>query len=197
MATLPDLTSFDHWQSETAGAALTLPIRGKSYMWRTGDLSLWGMLTLQRLEQKMRDLTARKARGDDVDPTELALTTAEQRRLDRDLLGDNLDQMVADGVKWAEALHVSATLLTWHLRGEDAAKAKWARTEEKPADPPAPAASTKTAGSSTRSKATARSRSAGRTSSPTGTSSKRTSTGSTKSTSLTKKSPARGPRAGS
>jgi hypothetical protein len=198
MATLPDLSTFDHWAGETGGATLTLPIRGKSYTWRAGDLSLWAMLTLRRLDEKAREIADKVARDEPVDDLEIALTDAEQKRLDLDLLGDQLDRMTEDGVRWPEALHVSATLLTWHLRGHRAAVDAWARkNEERPADPPAPAASTTTAGSSTRKKTPARARSGGATSSRSGTSSKQTSTASTTSTSPRKPSAARGQRAGS
>ena len=200
MATFPDLTDFDHYLTETSepgsdAATLSLPIRARTYTWRAGDLSLWAMLKLRRLDEQITEAIRRRETGEEV-TEQLGLTTAEQRRLDLDLIGKaTLQQMSDDGVRWTETQRVAATLLTWHLRGHAAALATWSRgsKEEKPADPPARAASTKTAGSSTRTPR----RSGGGSSSGTGRSSKRTSTASTKSTSPAKKSVAATPRAGS
>jgi len=188
MATFPDLSSVDHFLAETSepggeAATLTLPIRGRQYTWRAGELSLWAMLKMRRLDEQIAE-AGRKAAAGEPYASEIALTTVEQRRLDRDLIGEeNLASMAEDGVMWPEANHVAATLLTWHLRGHDAALAVWSmKDREVTPDPPARAASTKTAGSSTTRKKPARTRSAGGTSSRTGHSSKRTSTASTATT---------------
>lgn len=197
MATLPNLSEFEHFLDETTDATLTLPIRDREYTWQSGDLSIAAMLLMQRVESATREIGAALAAGKPVDPNRVVLTNAEDLRLTRELVGpDTLTQLAADGVKWRELQHIVATLMTWHLNGEQAARKVWARgQEDQPADPPAPAASTKTAGSSTRK--TPASRSAGGKSSRTGRSSKPTSTASTKSTSATGRSSTAGRRAGS
>lgn len=176
MATFPDLTTFDHFADEAAPAGagtLTLPIRGREYTWHAGRLSVWAMLMLQRLDQQIADATRKAAAGEPVDMDAVALSTADEQRLDRELIGDdNLARMAADGVMWPEALHVASTLTAWYLNGQGAALKVWERNGEgEKADPPARAASTRTAGSSTRKK-TAQARSGGARSSRTGTSSR-------------------------
>jgi len=189
MATFPDLSTVDHFLSETSpegseAATLSLPIRGRTYTWHKGGLTLWAMLKIQRLNQQILDAARRSAEGDESAAAEIALTNAEQDRMDRDLMGEDvIEQMAEDGVTWAQANHVSTTLLTWHMRGRDAALAVWTMAgRETKTDPPARAASTKTAGSSTTTRRPAKPRSGGRKSSGTGGSSKRTSPASTTST---------------
>jgi hypothetical protein len=180
MATLPDLTSFDHWQAETNGRTLTLPIRGNEYTWRAGELSMWAVLKMRHVQQVTAQVQADLAAGREVDKQRVILTDEEDARLTNDLLGDQREKMLVDGVRAAEWGHIVRTLINWHLSGEKAARVYWARVqgEEAPADPPACAASTKTAGSSKTTRRTTGSR--GTRSSNTGRSSKPTSRGSTK-----------------
>jgi hypothetical protein len=181
VATLPDLSSFTQFLDEATEETLTIPIRGKQYTWKAGDLSVTAMLLIQRVEATYREIAAKLAADQPIDPTLVVLTDAEDQRLMRELIGEaTLGRLADDGVKWHELQHIVSTLSTWHLRGEQAAREKWARGEGEPERPPAVAASTKTAGSST-TRTTPR-RSGGRKSSPTGRSSKPTSTASTAST---------------
>ncbi|GAB3471964.1 DUF7426 family protein [Actinophytocola sediminis] len=182
MATFPDLSSFDHYMSEVDGGTLTLPIRGRDWTWRAGELSMWAMLKIHHVQRESARVLAAIAAGEPRDPGQLILDDADDARLSREIVGDaRAAELVEAGATVAEYNHIVRTLLSWHVSGEAAALATWSRTgkETKP-DPPARAASTKTAGSSTtRKKATG---SRGTRSSRTGTTSKRTSSASTKRT---------------
>lgn len=180
MATFPDLASFDHFVTETVTAdPLVLPIRGRSYSFDPGKITAGAYLKMQRVEQETRQIAAKIARGEKIDPNIIVMDDESERRFGIELLGQaNLNQMVDDGLLWTEVQHVMSTVMAYYLAGERAALAIWSGEGVKPADPPARAASTKTAGSSTtRPKVP---RSAGQKSSRAGTSSNRTSTGSTK-----------------
>jgi hypothetical protein len=183
VATFPDLSTFDHFVTQSVTAdPLVLPIRGRTYSFDPADLTTGAMLMLQRVEVESVEIARKIAAGEEIDPNVIVMNDDEEAQFGIELIGKaNLDQMSADGVKWPETQHVMATLMAWYLHGDKAALAIWSGGKEnKPADPPARAASTKTAGSSTRRKKR-RPRSVGRTSSRGGTSSKRTSTASTKS----------------
>lgn len=181
MATFPDLSSFDHYMSEVEGRSLTLPIRGREWTWRAGQLTMWAMLKVQHVQRETVRIHAALVAGEDVDREQLILTDDEDRRLSREVVGEQrAAELIDAGITLDEYNLVVRTLITWHVNGETAALAVWTGAkEDKPADPPARAASTKTAGSSktTRPKTTA---SRGTRSSNTGRSSKPTSRGSTK-----------------
>src|SRR4051794_34482223 len=119
MATFPDLRDYDHFADEASPdgkGTLTLPIGGHTYTWHAGRLSVWAMLQLQRLDLIITEATRKMAAGEDVDADEVLLSTADQKRLDRELVGaDNLAKMAEDGIGWAEAMHVAATLSAWYL----------------------------------------------------------------------------------
>lgn len=184
MATFPDLAAYDHFASQViAGDPLVLPIRGKHYVFDPNRLTTGAFLTLQRVQVESAEIARKLDAGEKVDPNVIVMTDAEEKRFGRELLGEEtLAQLAADGVLWAETQHIMNTVMSYYLFGEKAAFAIWTGEGAKPADPPARAASTKTAGSSTTRTKAATPRSAGRKSSPRGTSSKPTSRASTKST---------------
>lgn len=130
MPTFPDLRTYDRSSTEDPAVTLTLPIRGHEYTWRSGDLSVWAMLQLQRLNEHLVKIARQVAAGENVDPNERVLTSSDHLRLQRELIGDgNLARMDADGIRWADATRVASTLLAWYLRGEDAAMAAWSKGE--------------------------------------------------------------------
>lgn len=184
MATFPDLAGYDHYHAQVlAGDPLVLPIRGRTYSFDPRKLTTGAFLRMQRVQAESVEIARKLAVGEKIDPNVIVMTDEEEEQFGRELLGeDMLAQLAADGVLWAETQHLMNTVMAYCLYGEKAAHAIWAGEEAKPADPPARAASTKTAGSSTTRKTPAKPRSGGRKSSATGTSSRRTSTASTKST---------------
>ena len=184
MAILPDLATYDHFATQViAGDPLVLPIRGRRYEFDPKALTAGAYLTLQRVQAESIEISRKLAAGEKIDPNVIVMTDEQEEKFGIELIGQsNMDRMVADSVLWTEVQLVMATLMAYYLHGEAAATAIWSGDAGKvKADPPARAASTKTAGSSTTRK-TAKPRSGGRKSSPTGTSSRRTSTASTKST---------------
>lgn len=181
MATFPDLRSFDHFTSQTiAGDPLVLPIGGRTYSFDPSKLTTSAYLTLQRVQTQTDEIARKIDAGEKVDSNTIVMNDDQEKRFGHELLGDDvIAELAADGVLWSETQHVMTTVMSYYLYGEAAALAIWSGEGNKPADPPARAASTKTAGSST-TRTKAKPRSGGPRSSRNGGSSRRTSTASTK-----------------
>lgn len=152
----------------TADEPKCLPILGTTYEFPARVSAETGALLLQIERQRT-----------EVDPSGLGEEVLE--RVQRDLLGDTYDTMRVAGVPPAMVSHAIATLMVWHLYGQQAAEAAWERMGE--AQTPNRAqrrtAASKGSGSKTRSPAstggttgrtrkTAARRSPGHTSSSTG-----------------------------
>ncbi|MDQ3579719.1 MAG: hypothetical protein M3443_19420 [Actinomycetota bacterium] len=187
MTTFPDLSGLSHFQQETNGKSLTLPIRGKNYTWTAGALPLAAALEIQALRvQALAVFEAQQAAEKTGEPLDTSKIVPRETMSDRDfermLIGEEATTALStDGVLLAEYNRVYHTLLAWHMYGEQAARTTWIG-DEGDAVPPAEAASgsTKTGGSS--KPTSPRKAPAGRKSSRVGTSSKPRSRPPTRST---------------
>lgn len=162
-----DLRSF---QSEVDQELLPLPIGGVTYQF-SKSIPLRTGLVISAARAEAEHWSKAAEAGEEPDTS--ALNKYDEQQTMRDLIGDQWDRMVADGVKTHEFRHVYETLFAWHMAGEEAAVLVWERREGD-ARPPAPSASkarkTSPRSSSRKtSSGTARARSGGRTSSRTGT----------------------------
>jgi uncharacterized membrane protein YgcG len=101
------------------GAHLDLPIRGKTY--RIADVDAETGLWAQRLYDVSNAVHA----GRQVDGADLDDLAEEQ--MFRRLLGDTLDELLADGVGWSAVKHVFMTVMAWIVVDEDTARQVWER----------------------------------------------------------------------
>lgn len=133
MSTFPELRAF---RSEVDGDPLVLPIRGTEYAFSKSIPMRAGIMLVEA------QAIVKSAAAEGREPDEQPFTAADEQQLRRDLIGDQWDRLLADGVHAAEVEHVYRTLVTWHLSGEDAARLVWTDGQGNDASPPASSAST-------------------------------------------------------
>lgn len=96
---------------------LELPIGGKTYVIEAvdGETGLWAQRIVETLQ------AARKA--GDVDAGKLS--DGDERILVERMLGDTLNEMLADGVKWPRISHAGMTAFFWTTMDQETAEAYW------------------------------------------------------------------------
>lgn len=108
--------------NEFFDSALELPVRGKLYRIESPDAAtgLWC--------QRLFNVAVAASSGQDVtedDAAKLKLDDDQERDLFQRLLGDTLDEMVSDGLKWSEIQHVGKTAFFWTALGAEQAEQFW------------------------------------------------------------------------
>ncbi len=131
MPTFPDLARF---QQSLNKEPLDLPIGGKVYSF-SPDIPADDGLQIMRLREETSKFTLAIIAGQKPNPNDELLDDASEALLIRNLLGDRLAEMEADGIKWPEIERAGKTLIAWHVFGADQALATW--TGGGDADPPA------------------------------------------------------------
>lgn len=129
-----DLRSFT---SEVDEELLPLPIGGVTYSF-SKSIPLRTGLVISAARAEAENFAKAAEAGQEPDTS--ALDKYDEQQTLRDLIGDQWDRMVADGVKASEFRHVYETLFAWHMAGEQAAVLVWERREGD-ARPPARSAS--------------------------------------------------------
>lgn len=110
-------------------AFLELPVRGRdgeTRVYRIEDPPAEDGLRIERITT----LAARLAAGG-TRPETPVLDDEEERDLFRLCLGDTYDQLLADGVKWAQFKHVALTAMFWVVADKETAAEFW-RTGQQP-----------------------------------------------------------------
>lgn len=108
---------------------LELPVRGRdgeTRVYRIEDPPAEDGLRIERITT----LAARLAAGG-TRPETPVLDDEEERDLFRLCLGDTYDQLLADGVKWAQFKHVALTAMFWVVADKETAAEFW-RTGQQP-----------------------------------------------------------------
>lgn len=101
---------------------LKLPVRGKLYTVESPDAEtgLWC--------QRLFNVAVAASAGRDVndeDAAQLQLDDEQEQDLFRRLLGDTLDEMRQDGLRWSEIQHVGKTAFFWVALGVEQAEQFW------------------------------------------------------------------------
>jgi hypothetical protein len=113
-----------------------IPIRGKVYRIESPSIDTGMMAT------RLMDLMIAVSRGEEVpakDRAALVLDDDEELELFQRIVGPAVwEQMRADGVRFAEARHVSLTVMYWVTLGRDAADAHWESVAAPKAPPKQP-----------------------------------------------------------
>ena len=99
---------------------IVLPIAGKDYSF-PGEISARLWLQLQRLNAQAAAAMA----GEDYDPGAEIIDDETESEISKELLGDALQEMLADGRTSSQIRAVFQTLHAWHTQGEDIAEAVW------------------------------------------------------------------------
>ncbi|SER95067.1 hypothetical protein SAMN05216188_11844 [Lentzea xinjiangensis] len=136
MPTFPDLARF---QQSLNREPLELPIGGKTYSF-SPDIPASAGLTIMRVREETSKITLAVIAGQKLDLNAELLDDKSEAILIRDLLGDRLAEMEADGLTWTEIERAGKTLIAWHIFGADQALATW--TGGGDADPPVKAPAT-------------------------------------------------------
>jgi hypothetical protein len=128
-STATDFEALDEFLDEY----LDLPVKGRD-----------GTVRVYRIEdppaedglriEKITTMAARLAAGGTAPDTPV-LGDDEERDLFRLCLGDAYDQLLADGVRWAQFKHVALTAMFWVTTDKDTAHAYW-RTGQRPGKAP-------------------------------------------------------------
>lgn len=136
MPTFPELTRF---QQSLNNEPIELPVDGKTYSF-SPDIPADTGLTIMRLREETTKFTIAIIAGQTPDPNAELLDDKSEALLIRDLLGDTLAEMTADGLRWPKIERVGKTLIAWHIFGAEHALKTW--TGGGDADPPAPSPAT-------------------------------------------------------
>ncbi|GLZ34898.1 hypothetical protein Lesp02_70850 [Lentzea sp. NBRC 105346] len=152
MTTFPELRSF---KSEVDGERLTLPIGSNEYSF-SKRISMRAGLALAEARVHAKEIAeaAHEGREDEIDLTQPGFTAISEQQMMRDLIGDQWDRMLGDGVTEDEFRHVYMTLFTWHMVGEEAAKLVWTNELDVEGDARPPARSASRARTTSRSSST-------------------------------------------
>ena len=114
---------------------LDLPIGGKKYRVKAAD-AVTGLYAQHILELGVSMQVGAKLTETQV--AQLQLDDDGEQDFHRRLLGDTLDEMIADKVSWEAIKHVSRTVFVWVVQDRDAAEAYWERGGRPEAPRPTP-----------------------------------------------------------
>ena len=141
MAQFRDLTEF------LVVPPKSLPVGGRTYDF-PGTISGAAGLLLQLVQARAREEARARDEGRTPEPDEDLPEDLAGIDLREELLGGVDRDMVRDGCTSAQIEHCFATLMTWHMAGEDAAHRFWTERAGGP-PPPNRAARRASAGSGT------------------------------------------------
>lgn len=131
MPAFPDLARFEQSLDKEP---LDLPVNGKVYSF-SPDISARAGLTIMRVREETQKITLAVLAGQKLDLNAELLDDQSEGVLIRELLGDRIAEMEADGLTWTEIERAGKTLIAWHIFGAESALRTW--TGGGDANPPA------------------------------------------------------------